>query len=75
MANFDNISYRYVGLHIIRNPRDVVVFGYFYHLGCYEKWALQTQERSNNKSYKDYLKSLPQQEGILFEMNNTADYY
>lgn len=32
----------YVGIHLIRDPRDVIVSGYLYHQRCKEKWCINT---------------------------------
>lgn len=32
----------YVGVHLIRDPRDVIVSGYLYHQRCHEKWCINT---------------------------------
>jgi Sulfotransferase domain len=58
----------YVGSHIIRDPRDMVISGYFYHLWTHEKWCHEKKEKYGNRSYQELLKSLPQEEGITREI-------
>ena len=44
-----NISFQdlpsFKGSHFIRDPRDMVVSGYFYHLHCSELWAIEPNEK------------------------------
>ena len=78
----------YRGSHMIRDPRDVVLSAYHYHVWTEEKWATipMGQSRSFAKadwlgkpaaglaaiSYRDYLGSLPQEEGILLEIQRCS---
>ena len=56
------------GSHIIRDPRDIVVSGYFYHLRCTEPWALEPDERLGGRSYQELLLALDEEAGIRTEM-------
>ncbi len=58
----------YVGSHIIRDPRDIIISGYFYHLWCPEKWCHEKKPKYNNQSYQELLNSVSQEEGIVIEM-------
>jgi hypothetical protein len=65
---------RFVGVHVIRDPRDIVVSGYFYHLRTQEKWCINndftqrrvirypqvpySQEHRSEAWKRDYLASL-----------------
>lgn len=78
----------YRGSHMIRDPRDVVISGYHYHLWTQESWAITPiQELPANMekawpllpireighmSYQEYLKSLPKEEGILAEIKRAS---
>jgi hypothetical protein len=62
------------GSHMIRDPRDVVVSRYFYHLWTVESWAHEPKAEYGGRSYQEYLKSLDQEAGILAEMDKFADY-
>jgi hypothetical protein len=77
------------GSHLIRDPRDIIVSGYFYHLwtkewwvhvprkGSFqfpENWPYFSIEEFGNLSYQQYLKSLDQEEGILVELRRAAGY-
>ncbi len=57
----------YVGSHISRDPRDVVVSGYFYHLWCKEDWC-HDKSKFNGMSYQEKLNALPKEDGIIFEI-------
>jgi hypothetical protein len=52
-----------VGFHVVRDPRDVVVSGYFSHLHSHPDagWP-------RLRWYRPYLRSLPKEEGLFKEM-------
>lgn len=76
------------GSHMIRDPRDVVVSGYHYHLwttevwantpvsrlggGARERWSLRPLNDIGDLSYREYLNSLPREEGMLQEIRRAA---
>jgi len=61
------------GSHLIRDPRDIVVSGYFYHLWTEEKWARQPDGRSwGGLSYQEYLNSVDPTQGLLAEIERAA---
>jgi hypothetical protein len=75
----------YVGSHMIRDPRDIIISSYFYHLWCHEEWCIKVPYdvwffnkfgtkpiKKPNKSYQQILNSLGQEQGILFEMRNAG---
>lgn len=92
----------FVGVHVIRDPRDVVVSGYLYHLRTDESWCINEDlsprstivypqvphsqvhrshewkveylARLNGRSYQAILQSLPQEEGIQFEIEHYASW-
>ena len=64
----------FVGSHMIRDPRDCVVSGYFYHLWTEEAWARQPQDRFGGLSYQHQLKSLDQEDGLSEEIRTFAGY-
>jgi hypothetical protein len=65
---------RVIGSHMIRDPRDVVVSGYFYHLWTDEKWAHVAREDLGGKSYQQHLRSLSQDEGLAAEIQSFSHY-
>ena len=64
----------FVGSHMIRDPRDVVVSGYFYHLWTNESWAHVPSSEYDGQSFQQYLNSVNQSDGILAEINRFANY-
>jgi hypothetical protein len=62
------------GSHMIRDPRDVIVSRYFYHLWTREAWAHIPQERYGGRSYQQYLNSLDREQGILAEIDLFIEY-
>lgn len=71
-VNFRNLP-AYVGSHMIRDPRDVTISAYFYHLWCHEEFCHIPREEYYGMSYQEYLNSLSKEEGILFEMQNSLE--
>lgn len=62
----------FVGSHMIRDPRDIVVSGYFYHLWTKEEWAHIPRKSLKNQTYQAYLNSLNFEAGLLAEMEGTS---
>lgn len=53
---------------MIRDPRDMVVSGYHYHLWTDEKWAHVPRETYNGKSFQEALNDVGKKRGIILEM-------
>lgn len=67
---FDSLK-RFRGLHIIRDPRDVIVSGCFYHQKSDEKWLHIPREEMNGLTYQEKINSFRDVEDqILFEMEH-----
>lgn len=63
----------YRGVHIIRDPRDRIVSGAFYHQRSKERWLHTKKGKYGGMSYQQKLCSLSSLEDkIAFEMNNAA---
>ena len=59
------------GTHVIRDPRDMLISGYFYHLRATEPWCLE--KAADGLSYQDRLNAFEsQEEGILFELHGSS---
>lgn len=48
LLNFDSIKVPFTGFHVIRDPRDIIVSGYLYHLRTNEKWCVNTNTRAES---------------------------
>ncbi|HXX49509.1 MAG TPA: hypothetical protein VEN47_14865, partial [Myxococcota bacterium] len=64
---FDAIG-PFVGSHMLRDPRDVVISGYFYHRWTRETWANIPMAQYRNMTYREYLNYVDQEEGIATEI-------
>ncbi len=62
------------GSHMVRDPRDIVVSRYFFHLWTRESWAHEPQAEYGGCSYLEYLNSLDQEAGILAEIDKFVEY-
>jgi hypothetical protein len=62
------------GSHMIRDPRDVVVSRYFFHLWTTETWVHVPDPAYGGRTYQEYLNSLDQEAGILAEIDRFVDY-
>ena len=64
IEDFDEI----IGFHVIRDPRDIIVSGYFSHLHSHptEEWPALSAHRTK-------LKQIPKDEGLCLEMDFVAD--
>ena len=74
-SNFDldHFDYPYRGIHMIRDPRDIIVSGCFYHQHANESWLQVTSEKFGGLSYQQKICSYETlSEKLSFEMNNSA---
>ncbi|OGJ13159.1 hypothetical protein A3K82_02015 [Candidatus Pacearchaeota archaeon RBG_19FT_COMBO_34_9] len=65
--NFEKLNRPYKGTHMIRDPRDKIVSGYFYHLWCDEEWFRKKNNRLN-QSFQEILNSINKKDGLLLEI-------
>ena len=56
------------GTHMVRDPRDIVVSAYHYHLWTNEVWANRPDERLGGRGYREHLQSLDQDAGLMAEI-------
>jgi hypothetical protein len=60
-------------MHLIRDPRTLVVSACKYHMSSQEEWLDRKQERFDGLSYREHLQALPSEiERLLFELNNVS---
>lgn len=71
--NLDTIGSEYYGIHIIRDPRDIIISGCFYHTKSKEKWLHIKRDEFGGLTYQEKINSYESLEDkILFEMENSA---
>lgn len=63
------LAYRFI--HAIRDPLEVVLSGYQYHLTTTERWANRVEGRYNHTTYRSYLNSLPLDQGLKAEVKHS----
>ncbi|HSI56674.1 MAG TPA: sulfotransferase domain-containing protein [Ideonella sp.] len=60
-------------VHIIRDPRDVLISGCFYHVKTTERWANVPQPRYNGLTYREAIGAQPtDHDKLVFEMDGAA---
>lgn len=60
-------------LHVIRDPRDVVISAAHYHAASAEPWLHQPMEAFDGRTYQQAINALPEGEARLrFEMHNNS---
>lgn len=70
---FDTLDNSVRGLHIIRDPRDVVISGVFYHQKSKEKWLHKPKKKFGGLSYQEKLNSCENlDQKIHMEINRSA---
>jgi hypothetical protein len=62
----------YRASHLIRDPRDVVVSGYHYHLRTDESWVHEPKERYGGLGYQAYLRGLDEHDGLMAEIERSS---
>jgi hypothetical protein len=63
------------GLHVIRDPRDVVISAMRYHRRAKEKWLHVPMARFAGRTYQEAINALPGDRArCLFEMDNNAGH-
>jgi hypothetical protein len=60
------------GSHMIRDPRDLVVSGYHYHLWTAEAWAHEPWPSLGGATYQEHLRSLDEDGGIHAEIDRVG---
>lgn len=71
--DLDALVSDYRGFHIIRDPRDIIISGCFYHQTSSEEWLKQPKKEFDNLTYQDKINSYDNLEDqLIFEMNNVG---
>lgn len=71
--DFDKLPSEYRGIHLIRDPRDIIISGCFYHTKSQEKWLHIKREKFGGLTYQEKINSYSSlDDQIFFEMENTA---
>lgn len=79
MFDLDNIGVPYRGIHLIRDPRDVIISGCFYHRKSTEPWLHRSRKDLQGLTYHQKINSYENiDDQIIFEMgmagrNNIRD--
>ena len=61
------------GVHIMRDPRDMIVSGYHYHKWTHEAWVHRTDE--DGKSYQEKLTAADKTTGLFMEIDHFIFIY
>ncbi len=62
------------GSHIRRDPRDVLVSCYFYHLWSDEPWLKLPREKHEGRSHQEMLQASSLEDGLLIELDASAGH-
>jgi hypothetical protein len=63
----------YRGIHIMRDPRDMIVSGYHYHKWTYEDWVHRPDDAG--VSYQQKLNRAGRREGLFMEIDHFIFFY
>ena len=63
----------YRGVHIMRDPRDMIVSGYHYHKWTHETWAHRPDE--HGVSYQQKLNQADTRQGLFLEIDHFIFFY
>lgn len=61
------------GVHIMRDPRDMIVSGYHYHKWTHEAWVHRTDDEG--RSYQEKLNSVDKTKGLFMEIDHFIFIY
>ncbi|MCB6179836.1 sulfotransferase domain-containing protein [Rhodobacter sp. Har01] len=64
---------RYRGVHVMRDPRDMIVSGYHYHKWTHEDWVHRPDETGT--SYQQKLNHADKRAGLFMEIDHFIFYY
>lgn len=64
---------RYRGIHVMRDPRDMIVSGYHYHKWTHEDWVHRPDE--NGVSYQEKLNRADKRSGLFMEIDHFIFFY
>lgn len=71
--DWDRLRQPFVGLHVIRDPRDLVVSSAFYHVKSREAWLHDPYPVFGGRTYQEAIRALPDTEArLIFEIDNAA---
>ena len=74
-VDFELLGGKYKGLHLIRDPRDCIVSGCFYHQVSRERWLHMKQKKFGGQTYQEKINGFSKLEDKLsFEMENAGQY-
>jgi len=60
-------------LHVVRDPRDVLISGMHYHCRAPEKWLDRAENKFGGRTYREALTALPTARArLMFEMEHAA---
>ena len=62
------------GSHMRRDPRDLTVSAYHYHLWSDEPWLHQPRDKLGGRTYQQQLQSLDPEDGLIFEMERSSHH-
>jgi hypothetical protein len=63
----------YRGVHIMRDPRDMIVSGYHYHKWTHEEWVHLLDDAG--QSYQEKLNQADKRDGLFLEIRHFISYY
>jgi hypothetical protein len=73
--DFSKVNQPFVGVHVRRDPRDLLISAARYHLTSQEKWLHEPSEKLGGKTYQEYLRALPTlEEQLLFEIDGAGAF-
>lgn len=73
LFDLDKLQMEYRGLHLIRDPRDIIVSGCFYHQKAHEQWLHIKRNEFGGLTYQQKINSYDSlDDQIMFEMEHSG---
>lgn len=71
--DFTKLPDEFVGIHVIRDPRDLIVSSVHYHMTSDEEWLHVPQDKFGGKTYQQVINELPTfEDRMLFQIEDLS---
>jgi len=66
-VDYNKLPEKFIGIHMVRDPRDIIISGYLYHKRTIEEWCINENFQTEDPIVYN---ALEEEDAIIFEMNH-----